>query len=553
MIAIVSPAWSAPRLPAAEKLSATSSASARFTYLVGWAGTTRGSTRGIVTASSRATGTAGRRAVATLRGQGTDDVRIGHRQPAPAGAIGGPLHLQLRGRPGDAGASELARHQTAGAAAARQGGRSGSTNPRRDHSRSRLGQDSAAKASPFRVAEARLLAARPRRVGPFGVPNADPHRGALRAREAGIAARVSTTPPPAGSTVRAPQAALTLQLGASPGASSTSRRRLMATRHGQGADGVRVEHRQPAPGGAIGGPLQLQRRSSPGSSTSATETAQHQTAGAAAARQGGWSSPTNPRRNRCCSGLGRDSMAKAYPFRVAEARPRAAHPLSVGSFGVTLAEDSGSPRCGAVAGVAALATVGATRRRCRGHQRESDQDRQEPGAPSGRRRVVPAAVKCLRAALRRIQDASAAAVTGPLPVILGGGALSAPGRSRYDVPQGLPRSGPRQAPPCGFSPLASNHSGLPSKHASPRPLGHWAVVSIDAQVGSTAWSPPRETPRAVIGVGGAAAVRGRHQDDGSVQREKNAYVARVPFVGVPDAVHGRKHANLDGPHLLSSG
>ncbi len=118
------------------------------------------------------------------------------------------------------------------------------------------------------------------------------------------------------------------------GATVTTGRRIGARLRGQGANGVRVGLRQPAPGGATGGPLQLQRRGRPGTNVGATETARHQAAGAAAARQGGWSSRPNPRRDSSRSRLGRDSTAKASPFRVAEARLRAAHPIGVGPIGV---------------------------------------------------------------------------------------------------------------------------------------------------------------------------------------------------------------------------
>ncbi len=289
------------------------------------------SAHSVVTISSGATSASRRRVVALQRGQGADGVRFGHRQPAPGGAIGGPLHLQLRSDPGsNAGASELARHQAAGTAAARQGGRSSPTNPRRNLSRSGLGTDSAAKASPFRVAEARLLAAQPLRVGPFSVgtatsylkPMGSPPSSAMSQivrRMPTVTSIAMLAPPvlPSCAVCLHPITAgliglnwtatavggVAVEAGAASGATDTLRRRLVAARHGQGADGVRVEHRQPAPEGAIGGPLQLQRRSSPGSSTSATETAQHQTAGAAAARQGGRSSPTNPHRHRSSSGL----------------------------------------------------------------------------------------------------------------------------------------------------------------------------------------------------------------------------------------------------------
>ncbi len=159
---------------------------------------------------------------------------------------------------------------------------------------------------------------------------------------AGLGPKVECVRTPSSSSARSRSAVI--QFASSPRCSSkpqvsvlraavTGGRRGGASARGQGADGVRFEHRQPAPGGAIGGSLQLQRRSHPGTSVRATAIAQYQAAGTAAARQVGRSSRPNPRRDGRRGRLGKDSAAKASPFRVAEARLRAAQPHCVGPFG----------------------------------------------------------------------------------------------------------------------------------------------------------------------------------------------------------------------------
>ncbi len=98
---------------------------------------------------------------------------------------------------------------------------------------------------------------------------------------------------------------------------------------GSATDDIRVGSRQPLLGGSIGGPCILQRSNGTPRAT-ATRTARHPSAGAAAPRPDARSSANNPRR----SGLADDSAARANSLGVpAKARRRGAQPTAV--IGIT--------------------------------------------------------------------------------------------------------------------------------------------------------------------------------------------------------------------------
>ncbi len=101
-----------------------------------------------------------------------------------------------------------------------------------------------------------------------------------------------------------------------------------------GADIARVGSHQPAPEGALGGALQLQRNGNHPASTGAASGARHWISSAATGQHNGWSSVTNPHVE---DRLGPDSTARAYPLRAAKARWCPVPILQVGLAG-TLAK-----------------------------------------------------------------------------------------------------------------------------------------------------------------------------------------------------------------------